>query len=94
MKIVGRQELMDYYLKYQDSTQKELDQRLDDLISKYSPTHFVLYQCEVLDSSSLGACFIIPLGPNNTHNYPSMPNMLSPRGLASDISCPQMAYVV
>lgn len=63
----------------------ELAQRLQQQADKYQPDGWVLLECHVLDSSSLGQLAILPFGPNNTLKVvPDGP--VSPRGSASDMS--------
>ena len=67
------------------SKHAELMLRLQQQVDKYQPDGWLMLECQVLGSSSLGQLSILPFGPNNTLKaVPDGP--VSPRGLASDMS--------
>jgi hypothetical protein len=73
------------YCERQVSTPEELKGTLTLQREKFSPTGWMLLECQMMDSSRMGSLTILPFGPNNTFKaVPDHP--LSPRGLASDMS--------
>jgi hypothetical protein len=73
------------YCERQEQTPEGLLEILRDRVQHYCPDGFMLLECQMLDSSSLGELTIMPVGPNNTYKtVPAHP--VSPRGLASDMS--------
>lgn len=48
-----------------------------------------MLECEDMSASRFGDRVILPFGPNNTYkDVPPRDAVISPRGLASDSSCP------
>jgi hypothetical protein len=73
------------YCETQMQSPEGLREVLKAQVSRFNPTGFMLLECQMMDSSLLGQCVILPYGPNNTYKeVPTHP--LSPRGLASDMS--------
>lgn len=70
------------YCETQDSTLVRLRTTLLAQQIKFNPTGWLLGECQVLDSSSIGERTILPYGPNNT--IKELVTYYSPRGLASD----------
>lgn len=73
------------YCARQEKTREELLDTLRAQRQKFNPTGWMLLECQVLDSSRLGAYTILPYGPNNTFKEP-LTRPYSPHGLTSDIS--------
>lgn len=73
------------YCERQESTKDELREKLSAQVKKFNPVGWMLLECQVLDSSRLGAYTILPYGPNNTFKEP-LTRPYSPHGLTSDIS--------
>lgn len=79
-------ELATRYCERQDSTPEQLLEVLRGQKQRYNPDGWFMLQCEMMDSSRMGELTILPYGPNNT--FKTIPNHpVSPRGLASDMSC-------
>lgn len=80
-----RDTLIRKYLKRQEGSMDEIQERLHSLDNKYNPDGYMLLECKMMDSSSMGELTILPYGLNNTHKtVPAYP--ISPKGLASDMS--------
>lgn len=74
------------YCDKQALTPAELLQTLRQQKEKFSPTGWMLAECQMLDSSYMGSLTVMPYGPNNTFKE-VLTCPFSPRGLASDQSC-------
>jgi hypothetical protein len=85
-------ELAELYCETQEQTPEGLREILDAQTLRYHPHGFMLLRCEMLDSSLLGTRTILPYGPNNTFKEPPA-HPVSPRGLASDMSVVEGAWV-
>lgn len=85
MKKVSFEELAKAYCERQVCEPNELKQRLLQQVEDFHPVGWMLLECQMLDSSSLGSLVILPFGPNNTFKEPPS-HPVSPRGLASDMS--------
>lgn len=73
------------YCARQESTPADLWAALYRQQRAYQPAGWMLLECHMLDSSSMGNFTILPYGPKNTYREP--PNHpVSPKGLASDMS--------
>jgi hypothetical protein len=85
MKPMSFDEMAAKYCGRQESTPSQLRANLINRIEQYKPDGFMLLECQMMDSRSLGNLVILPYGPNNTYRtIPTHP--VSPRGLASDMS--------
>ena len=73
------------YCMRQDSTPDSLRATLRAQRERFAPIGWMLLECQMMDSSSMGALTILPYGPNNTFQAPPA-GPVSPRGLASDMS--------
>jgi len=82
---VNFQEFAKRYCERQESTPDELAEVLRHRRRLFSPTGFVLLECQDFASSRLGSYTIQPYGGLATlREIPDRP--ISPRGLASDMS--------
>jgi len=84
--VLSFDELVQRYCERQLCEPNQLQSRLQTIRDKYRPDGFMLLECKVLDSSRLGELTILPYGGDATFKaVPDHP--ISPRGLASDMSC-------
>lgn len=84
----------EFITRYQKDLGKRADREADEqglitgmlaAIERYKPVGFILLECQMLDSSSLGQLTVLPYGPNNTLKaIPDGP--MSPKGMASDMA--------
>ena len=80
-------ELARRYCERQENTPPGLRETLVAQRQKFEPDGWLLLQCVVLDSSRLGEYVILPYGGRATvKEIPAEGKLLSPRGLASDLS--------
>lgn len=80
-------ELARRYCERQVNTPEGLRETLVAQKEKFEPVGWLLLQCVVLDSSRLGEYVILPYGGRATvKEIPPEGKLLSPRGLASDLS--------
>ena len=74
------------YCDRQDQTPDGLLAVLRGQRDRFAPDGWMLLECAEMSSRMLGSLAILPFGPRNTFTaVPDRP--ISPRGLASDISC-------
>lgn len=85
MKKLTFKELAAMYCERQQQTPLGLRKTLKEKVELFNPVGFMLLECQMLDSSRLGEYVILPYGPKNT--FKQIPDhVISPRGLASDMS--------
>lgn len=78
-------EMADRYCARQVQTPEGLRKVLQDQKQRFNNEGWMLLECQMMDSSSLGSLVIMPYGPSNTYKEP-ITTPVSPRGLASDMS--------
>lgn len=87
MKRMTFDELAALYCARQEQTPHGLRLIFEAQRDQYQPDGWMLLECTMLDSSRLGSLTILPFGPNNTHKKClGEGEVMSPRGLASDMS--------
>lgn len=74
------------YCERQEQTPEGLRAVLAAQKARYQPEGWFMLECEMMGSSWLGSLTILPYGPNNTWKTPP-DHPVTPRGLASDMSC-------
>lgn len=88
MKNIPVLDFMTFARKYcdrQEQTPEGLHKVLTEQKQRFNPEGWVLLECQIFGSSSLGSLTIVPYGPNNTFKAPPE-HPVSPRGMASDTS--------
>ena len=81
------------YCERQEQTPGGLHEVLETQKEAFTPTGWMLLECQMMDSSRMGEYTILPYGPRNT--FKSVPDHpISPRGLASDMSTVVAAMLV
>lgn len=77
--------LAERYCARQLQTFEGLQRVLSDQLDKFKCEGWMLLECQMMDSSSMGYLTLLPYGPNNT--YKTVPDHpISPHGLAPDMS--------